>query len=242
VPAPGTSPVAGLPVLPTNSLPDLIGALPGGVGALPALSGVLGGLGRGGRTGVPENVVSPSAGSVAPPSVPGLPALGGIPAVGGLLGGTGRLATPGGQPALVLRLTGGELSKEIADSGAHAKAITLRLKLLLVRGDEVTTLIDLCIGVLEAAATAPATTTRDEGRGRDRDRGGDGYGGDEPDDSATPTPADPPSPGGGVAGGPVPTGSKLPLTGNNITAVIVAAIVLLLGGRLLMVLAKRRTG
>jgi hypothetical protein len=151
----------------------------------------------------------------------------------------GPVATSAGQNALVLRLTGGELSKEIADNGVHAKAITLRLKLLLVRGDDVTTLIDLCVGVLEAAATAPPRTARDEGRGRD----GHGYGGDQPDDTGSPAPDDTPTPQptGGVAGGPVPTGNKLPLTGMNVTAVIGAAVVLLLGGRLLMVLARRRT-
>jgi LPXTG-motif cell wall-anchored protein len=241
VPAAGTQPVPGLPTLPNSALPDLLGALPGGAAAVPALGGVLGGLpGRGlpGR-GLPggKEVVPPSAGSVAPPSVPGLPALIGVPAVGGLLGGVGSVPTTAGQSAIVLRLTGGELSKEVADSGVHAKAITLRLKLLLVRGDDVTTLIDLCIGVLEVAATAPGATSRDEGRGR----GSDGYGGDEPDDAPTPADTPKPKPTGGVAG-TVPAASKLPLTGTNLTAVLIAGVVLLLGGRLLMVLARRRTG
>jgi len=248
VPAAGTQPVAGLPTLPTGALPDLLGGLPGGASALPGLAGILGGAGVGGvgGTGVgkglpgkTESAVSPSAGSIAPPAAAGLPVLSGIPAVGGLLGGVGPVATSAGQNALVLRLTGGELSKEIADNGVHAKAITLRLKLLLVRGDDVTTLIDLCVGVLEAAATAPPRTARDEGRSRD----GHGYGGDQPDDTGSPAPDDTPTPQptGGVAGGPVPTGNKLPLTGMNVTAVIGAAVVLLLGGRLLMVLARRRT-
>jgi hypothetical protein len=244
VPAAGTQPVTGLPTLPAGALPDLLGGLPGGAAALPGLAGILGG-GKSlpGLPGPPvkaEDAVGPSAGSITPPAAAGLPLLSGIPAVGGLLGGVGPAATSAGQNALVLRLTGGEMSKEIADNGVHAKAITLRLKLLLVRGDDVTTLIDLCIGVLEAAATAPPNTAvRDEGRGR----GGQGYGGDEPDDTGSPAPADTPTPQptGGVAGGPVPTGTKLPLTGMNVTAVIGAAVVLLLGGRLLMVLARRRT-
>jgi LPXTG-motif cell wall-anchored protein len=240
VPVAGTQPVPGLPTLPNSALPDLLGALPGGAAAIPALGRVLGGLpgpGLPGGKDAGKEVVSPSAGSIAPPAIPGLPALAGVPAVGGLLGGVGSLPTMAGQGAIVLRLTGGELSKEIADSGVHAKAITLRLKLLLVRGDDVTTLIDLCIGVLEVAATAPGATTRDEGRGR----GSGGYGGDEPDDAPTPADTPKPKPTGGVAG-TVPTGSKLPLTGSNLTAVLIAGVVLLLGGRLLMVLARRRAG
>jgi hypothetical protein len=233
VPAPGSQPVGGLPVLPSTALPELIGALPGGAAAVPALGTVLRGLGR---TGLPANGVPESAGSAAPPAVPGLPVLGGVPAVGGLLGGTGKLATGAGQSALVLRLTGGELSKEVADNGVHAKAITLRIKLLLVRGDAVATLIDLCVGVLEAAATAPAAApARGEGRGR----GSDGYGGEEPDES--PAPADTPSPSRAAAAGSAPTGTKLPLTGSNMTVVVGAGIALLLAGRLLQVLARRRS-
>jgi LPXTG-motif cell wall-anchored protein len=250
VPAAGTQPVPGLPTLPNSALPDLLGALPGGAAALPPLGDALGGLpgrglpgglpGRGLPGGLPGGTeVPPSAGSIAPPSVPGLPGLPGIPAVGGLVGGAGPLPKTAGQSAVILRLTGGELSREVADSGVHAKAITLRLKLLLVRGDDVTTLIDLCIGVLEVAATAPNTTNRTEGRGR----GSDGYGGDEPDDGDdAPVDTPTPQPSGGVAGGPVPIGNKLPLTGTNLTAVLIAGVILLLGGRLLVVITRRRTG
>jgi hypothetical protein len=245
LPAPGGQALPGMPMLPTNTLPELLGALPGGAAALP----ILGALGRGpvepgDIAAVPPTEHgrragsggSPSAGAAQPPSIPGLPALVGVPAVGGLLGGVGRVVTE--NAAVVLRLTGGELSSEVADTGVHAKAISLRLKLLLVRGEDTTTLIDLCIGVLEVAATAPATLTRE--------RGNDGYGGDGGDAVGTPTPtptATPsPSPDGGLAGGEGPTGgSRLPLTGNALTAVLGAGVLLLLAGRLLQVIARRRT-
>jgi hypothetical protein len=197
------------------------------------------GSGRGLPVGAPD-AVPPSAGSAAPPSVPGLPPLAGVPAVGGLLGGGSALPTTFGQNSLILRLSGGEISKEITDTGVHAKAITLRLKVILARGEAVNTLIDLCVGVLEVAATAPSAGTR--GDRPDRGSGGGGYGGDEPDAGAAPEEPTAPEPGGGVAGGVVPTGSKLPLTGINITAIVGAAVVLLLAGRLLMVMTRRRTG
>lgn len=240
LPGAGSQPVPGLPALPASALPDLLGAVPGGAAALPALGRVLG------DRGLPidaKDTVSPSAGSVAPPTVPGLPALSGVPAVSGLVGGVGKLPTVG-QNSLILRLSGGEVSQEVTDAGVHAKAITTRLKLLLVRGDAVNTLIDLCIGVLEVAATAPAPAERGRGSGSGKDDGntasgyGSGYGGEQPDQPTdTPTPA----PSRGVAGGVVPTGNKLPLTGLNVTALLGAAVVILLAGRLLIVVARRRT-
>jgi hypothetical protein len=239
IPSAGTEPPPGMPVLPTNVLPELLGALPGGPAALPALPDVLGKLNRDGARPADDHGVSPSAGSAQPPTVPGLPALAGVPAVGGLLGGTGRIATSANQNSLVLRLTGGEMSKEIADSGVHAKAVSLRVKLLLVRGAATTTLVDLGIGVLEVAATAPGRSGSGERGDRGSGSGGYGSGGDEP---AGEEPTGSPSPSPTGKGGPQPTGGggKLPVTGTGLTAVLGAGVVLLLAGRLLMVLARRR--
>jgi hypothetical protein len=265
LPGPGNQAMPGMPVLPSNTLTELLAAVPGGAAAVPLLSGVLGnldaatggapddgapddsapdeapahagGTGNAGGTGTATGTgtgdagVPESAGSAAPPMVPGIPELGGVPAVGGLLGGTGRLATTANQGSLVLRLTGGEVVKEVADSGVHAKAISLRVKLLLVRGEDTATLVDLCIGVLEVAATAPSTT-------RPTERGRDGYGGEAPDEEPSASPSPSPVP---PAGEEPDGGGKLPVTGTALTAATGAGVVLLLAGRLLMVLARRRS-
>jgi hypothetical protein len=234
----GTQPMPGMPMLPNNTLPDLLNAVPGGAAAVPVLGKVLEGIQGGGQTGVPE-----SAGSSKAPSVPGLPEMAGVPAVGGLLGGTGRLATTPTQTSLVLRLTGGELSKEVTDSGVHAKAISLRVKLLVVRGEGVTTLVDLAIGVLEAAATAaPSAAAPLEGRDTGGDgptRGGAGYGGDAGEGPGAPpsASASAPAPGGDAPSG---GGSRLPVTGTALSAAVGAGVVLLLAGRFLLLLTRRR--
>lgn len=238
VPGPGTQPMPGMPMLPNTTVPDLLNAVPGGAAAVPVLGKVLEGLQGGGSAGVPE-----SAGSAKAPSVPGLPEMAGVPAVGGLLGGTGRLATTPTQTSLVLRLTGGELSKEVTDSGVHAKAISLRVKLLVVRGEGITTLVDLAIGVLEAAATAPPAApveSRDttNGTGNGPTRGNDGYGGGEEPDAPPSASASAPAPGGDAPSG---GGSRLPVTGTALSAAVGAGVVLLLAGRFLLLLTRRRT-
>lgn len=237
VPGPGAEAMPGMPILPNNTVPELLNAVPGGAAAVPVLGKVLESIqGAGGEPGVKE-----SAGSATAPSVPGLPEMAGVPAVGGLLGGTGRLATTPTQTALVLRLTGGELSKEITDSGVHAKAISLRVKLLVVRGEGTTTLVDLALGVLEAAATAPpAPESRDKNKDGDNGptRGQPGYGGDagESPDSPSPSASSPAPRGDEPSGG----GSRLPVTGSALSAAIGAGVVLLVLGRFLLILARRR--
>ncbi|GIJ74622.1 hypothetical protein [Virgisporangium ochraceum] len=234
----GTQPMPGMPMLPNNTLPDLLNAVPGGAAAVPVLGKVLESIQSGGQTGVPE-----SAGSAKAPNVPGLPEMAGVPAVGGLLGGTGRLATTPTQTSLVLRLTGGELAKEVTDSGVHAKAISLRVKLLVVRGEGITTLVDLAIGVLEAAATAPSAAPvegRDNGNGNGNGptRGNAGYGGGEEPDAPPSASASAPAPGGDAPSG---GGSRLPVTGTALSAAVGAGVVLLLAGRFLLLLTRRRT-
>lgn len=236
IPGPGTEPVPGMPMLPNNTLPELLNAVPGGAAAVPVLGNLLESLqGGGNRPGVPE-----SAGSSKAPSVPGLPEMAGVPAVGGLVGGAGRIAATPTQTSLVLRLTAGEVAKEVTDTGVHAKAISLRVKLLVVRGEGTTTLVDLALGVLEVAATAPPASPA-EGRDKADDdgpgRGHPGYGGGEAPDtppSASPSPPAPP-----VA--QPPGGGNLPVTGTALTAAIGAGVVLLLAGRFLLILTRRRT-
>jgi hypothetical protein len=226
IPGPGTQPVPGMPMLPENTLPELLNAVPGGASAVPVLGKVLENLKGGGDTGVPD-----SAGSAKAPSVPGLPEMAGVPAVGGLIGGGRRLAATPTQTSLVLRLTGGEMAKEITDSGVHAKAISLRVKLLAVRSEGTTTLVDLALGVLEAAATAPpAPTAEGRGDGAGPARGHDGYGGDageEPDAPPSASASTPPPRVDQPTGG----GSRLPVTGTALSAAIGAGVVLLLVGR-----------
>jgi hypothetical protein len=231
--------MADMPMLPTNTLPELLNALPGGAAAVPVLGKVLEGLqGAGGSdegAGVPQ-----SAGSAGAPKVRGLPEMAGVPAVGGLVGGTRRLATTPTQTSLVLRLTGGELSKEVTASGVHAKAISLRVKLLAVRGEGTTTLVDVALGVLEAAATAPTSLTEGRDNGTAAPRGHDGYGGyggEEPDAPPSPSGSAPPPRADEPTGG----GSRLPVTGTALSAAVGAGVVLLLAGRFLVLLARRRT-
>jgi hypothetical protein len=246
MPGPGADQPPGMPMLPNNTLPELLSVVPGGAALVPVLgkaleslqagSGAGGGSGAGAGAGVPEG-----AGSAKAPSVPGLPEMAGVPAVGGLLGGTGRIAATPTQTSLVLRLTGGEMSKEVTDTGVHAKAISLRVKLLAVRGEGTTTLVDLALGVLEAAATAPPAPTVEGRGGSNADgptRGHDGYGGGEEPDAPPSASASAPAPRGDEpAGG----GSRLPVTGTALSAAAGAGVVLLLAGRFLLILTRRRT-
>ncbi|GIJ52320.1 hypothetical protein Val02_92060 [Virgisporangium aliadipatigenens] len=222
----------GMPVAAPNALAELLAPIVGAGDLSGTLNGVLG-AGKpapveGGKLGV-----DPSAGSAQPPALPGLNPLQGVPAVGGLLGNTAPLSTPAGKSAVVLRLTAGELSKEVNDAGVHAKAISLRLKLVLVCGNDTTTLLDLALGTMEVAATAgkPGHGGYDGPPGQQ----GDEPAGEEPN-GETPLMTQPPAP----RTTPVNAKSKLPVTGMNITGFIGAGVVLVIVGRLLMVASRRR--
>jgi hypothetical protein len=261
VPVPGAAPVAGVPELSGGTLNDILGAATG-TPQLLDLGGLLGGVtrtgagagaharakpdadadaspGAGGATGAGASArteattidVPESAGSARSPVVPGLDALSGVPAVGGLLGGSGKLVAPEGGAAVVLRLTAGELSKSITNAGVHAKAITLRLKLFLVQGDKVVTLVDLAVGVLEVAATAPSGGYGGGGYGPDDDNGG--VSADEPVAQPTPSLA-------GLAPKPPEARARLPRTGTALSLFVAAGVLLLIAGRFMMVLARRR--
>jgi hypothetical protein len=226
----------GLPVLSGLSLESLLGALP--------LKG-----------GTPVNAATKPVKSVVPP-LPGIPGLAGLSddIAGGLLSGdrSEHTTLPSGKAGgvVVLRLSLGELSQETTATGVHAKAASLRLTVLTrstpssssaghgyggpgpALADNIA-LIDLGLCVLEAAAAAPkppAATGHHNG-------GGDGYGGSDNGDTGG---------NGGISGTtPTPTPvahtGSLPVTGNNIGYVLGGGVLLVLVGRFLMVLARRRS-
>jgi hypothetical protein len=228
---PGTGPLPGLPALPG------LGSLPG----LPALpdvtgddTGAAGGAdARGGQprpgTGEPK-----TRGTGNPGTEPVSPA--GKPE-------SGAQATADG--VVVLRLSIGELTKKVTDTGVHASAASLRVQLAVrARGAGAatsgaangagqgslggTSLCDLGIGVLDAQATAPKSDGYGGSGGEQGGPGGGSGGGGGGN-------------GGGNGGGGNGGGSGLPVTGAGIGAVVGAGTALLVVGRLLMLLTRRRT-
>src|SRR5262249_31891896 len=117
-------------------------------------------------------------------NLPGVPSLGGLAddVAGGLLSGdrSEHTTLPNGKGGggVVLRLSLGELSPETTATGVHAKAASLRVK-ILTRSSyspdgstlaDNTALVDLGLCVLEAAAAAPKPANDHT------TRVGDGYG------------------------------------------------------------------
>jgi LPXTG-motif cell wall-anchored protein len=161
-----------------------------------------------------------------------------------------------------LRLTIGELTKHVGATSVSGEAATLRLQLLLARSGTRSgiaahatsgsvTLLDLGIGDLSVAASAPAATTPPGG----------GYGSPAPcaspgggygHSTACPTPSPststvpvtersgPPSPAPSSVHATATRPASLPLTGSRTTWVLGAGVMLLVVGRLLMVIARRR--
>jgi hypothetical protein len=197
------------------------------------------------------------------PAVPGLEALPGantvpglsdLPVVGAVTGAlTGTPSTadtaeekaakkPAGKaqaasgPQAVIRLSLGGLTQKITDERVQAKAATLRLQVVVKNaagngsgtgdgyggtgggtgGEQ--TILDLGVGVLDASAELPP--------------GGGGSSGGGGGESASPSPA----PGGGTGGG-----GSLPVTGPGVAFIVGGAVAFLGAGRLLMILARRRT-
>jgi LPXTG-motif cell wall-anchored protein len=164
--------------------------------------------------------------------------------LGGLLGGGhGDEQRPlAGKRTAVLRLSVAGVSKDIADAGLHARATTLRVSLLLcdnAKVNEDAPVLDLTFGVMEAAAGAP--------RGH-RPPGYGGGAGEEPTATPTATPSSPtatPSPSGGGTGSGSGSegnggGAGLPVTGSKLLWIAVFGVLLVLVGRGLLVLARRR--
>jgi LPXTG-motif cell wall-anchored protein len=160
--------------------------------------------------------------------------------LGGLLGGghNDEERPLAGRRTAVLRLSVAGVSKDVADAGLHARAAALRISLLLcdnAKVNEDAPVFDLTIGVLEAAAGAP--------RGH-RPPGYGGGAGQEP--TATPTPTARtamPSPSGsgtGSGSGSEGTGGGLPVTGSKLLWIAVFGVLLVVVGRGLLVLTRRR--
>ncbi|WP_327006590.1 hypothetical protein OHA72_04515 [Dactylosporangium sp. NBC_01737] len=189
-----------------------------------------------------------------------LGALPGLPAVGGLLGsgGTPSSSSPSQESAsaparvVVLRVELGAVEKQFSSTGVYAKAASVRVKLISRNTwkstggyghggsgpADNTSLIDLGICTLETAAAAPkapaapgSTTAPDDdsdgGYGPDDDSDGGGYGHHGGGTGGT---------GGGTGGG-----GGLPVTGNNVALMLGGGVLLVVAGRLLQILARRRT-
>ncbi|MER7002173.1 hypothetical protein ABT297_03880 [Dactylosporangium sp. NPDC000555] len=196
----------GLPVAVGVSLLDLLG------GVTSALSGAVAGV-----AAVPEAIL----GSL----LPGLPAVGrGESTVRAPEGSRTRPAR-----AVVLRVEIGSVERQTSATGLYAKAYSIRVKLIVrtawksdgygaqgAQGSQPdkTTILDLGVCALEAAAAAPR---------------GDGYG---PGGIV-------PSYGGvsGNTGG----GETLPVTGPRAAIVLGAGVLLLVAGRMFVVLSRRRS-
>jgi hypothetical protein len=191
-----------------------------------------------------------------------LPVVGGL--VNGLTGG-GKAAAPeqpAGQPEpatqpehhdapapavnkSTVRLSLGDLVKKITDEKAEGDAASLRVQVLTcAEGDDdgygghggaEQTVLDLGVGVLHAEASLPPGHGNGSGG---EDAGGGGTGG-----VVTPPASGGTAGGGGVVAVSNPTstgGGSLPVTGPGAMLFAVGATALVLVGRLLMVLAKRR--
>ena len=227
-------------------------ALPGPAGT-PELGGlpVLGGGGDPvgelltGLTGL-EGVRSGAAPVERPLELAGLPGLAGtgqLPVLGDLLSGVSTLAGLG--ELTVLRLSIGELHQDIRDESVRASAASLRLQLLTWEGGQLTEqtsasgVLDLGIGLLEAAATAPAPLAEAQPPAPTQ-AGGPGGPGDPGGSGGPGGPGGPGDPGDGC-GGCGGAGERLPATGPGIAWILAGAGVLLAAtGRLLMLAGRNR--
>ncbi len=226
-----------LPVLSQLSLGSLLGALPV----------------AGSASGASAPGPAPVNGLIG--NLPGVPSLAGLAddVAGGLLSGdrTEHTTLPGGKGGgvVVLRLSLGELAQETTATGVHAKAASLRVKVLTRStwaghsssadgyGNDDSTLadntalVDLGLCVLEAAAAAPKAPkghTGGDGYGSGTGNGGD-TGGNGGISGTTPSPT------------PVAHAGSLPVTGNNVAYVLGGGVLLVLVGRFLTVMARKRS-
>ena len=148
-------------------------------------------------------------------------------------------------PDSIVRLSIGALTKHITDEQVHADATSLRVQVLTKKrttGDGYgarcdSSVLDLGVGALTATASRPGGSGYGNGGGTGGDQGGD-------------TPGSGGVPGGGTglgtggtgggAGGTTPTAASLPVTGPGVALIATGATLLLVLGRLLMIVAKRR--
>ncbi|MEV6965796.1 hypothetical protein AB0M47_11840 [Hamadaea sp. NPDC051192] len=144
---------------------------------------------------------------------------------------TENLQVPGPETYALLRISLGALDKSITDAAVEAEAASLRIQLILCGPDQAqVTVLDLAVGLLRTSATAPNVPVVSS-----------------PTPSTSPSAATSVSPapstspagcGGPGCGGP----GTLPQTGMGPVAYVVGAGVLLaLLGRLMILLARRRS-
>lgn len=203
------------------AIPSGPGPITGLVGSLPVLGDLpldelLGGVDTQGL-----DALSTGQGPVEPPlelaNLPGLdggqlPLLGDIAGVGDLLPGLEQLS--------VLRVSIGDLQQEVTDGLVTASAASLRVQVLSWDGNQLTeqargeAVIDLGIGLLEAAAAAPAPPEQ-------------------------PGPADPEEPGQGGGCGDCEEGDTLPVTGSTAGMILGTGTLLVVAGGFLLVISRR---
>ncbi|WP_426509835.1 hypothetical protein ACPPVO_03360 [Dactylosporangium sp. McL0621] len=178
-------------------------------GATSALSGTIAGA-----TKIPESLLTGL--------LPGLPVVG---------GGQSTVRDTEGPPAhparaVVLRVEIGSVEQQTSASGIYAKAYSVRVKLIVRTkwksggyGDQAdrTTILDLGVCALEAAAASPSA-------GGGYGAGGRSHGGY-----------------GGVSGDTGGGGGTLPVTGSRAAIVLGAGLLLVVAGRMFLVLSRRRS-
>ncbi|MEV1287776.1 LPXTG cell wall anchor domain-containing protein [Micromonospora sp. NPDC049679] len=157
------------------------------------------------------------------PNLPKLPLLPELAPAGQAIGGAA--AAPAEGELSIVRLSLGELEKQITDQAVRAQAASLRLQVITAGENagsdtDSASVVDLGVGLLDAAAVAPL----DEGGGVSDEEPGDEEPGDEEagDEEA-----------GGAGGG-------LPVTGANITVFAGIGLLLAVGGGALVFFTRRR--
>ncbi|NUT19364.1 MAG: hypothetical protein HOV77_09265 [Hamadaea sp.] len=157
-----------------------------------------------------------------------------LPLLNSLVGNvhTEGLQVPGPEAYALLRISLGGLDKSITNASVDAEAASVRIQLILCGPNQApVTVLDLAIGLLHASATAPNTpvvTSPSPSASTS-----------SPSASHSPAPSTSPAGCGGPGcGGP----GTLPKTGMGPVAYVVGSgILLALLGRLMMVIARRRS-
>ena len=115
------------------------------------LDGLLGDLNK------PDATAKADKGAMSLPGLPALPDVPDLPPAADIIGGAPESLPVVGSGALsLLRLTIGDVEKEVTDRAVRAEAASLRLEVLAGHQKKTKSVIDVGLGLLSAAAVAPA--------------------------------------------------------------------------------------
>jgi hypothetical protein len=115
------------------------------------LDGLLGDLNK------PDATAKADKGAMSLPGLPALPDVPDLPPAADIIGGAPESLPVVGSGALsLLRLTIGDVEKEVTDRAVRAEAASLRLEVLAGHESKTKSVIDVGLGLLSAAAVAPA--------------------------------------------------------------------------------------